>query len=863
MENLISVNGINAHRINTIQGEQKTYKDLLNFFSNNVKVKILKGYSPKNKIIEDMVKRYHEAKKPATAWIEGKLEKELVIEPSLIDEFLKYNCWFGLYLPDGYILVDIDDKNTGAMVAQRLSLHNIKCIIIQTPNGYQFIFKDTGKVKTQKAKFLTLAGIVVDYRLAGKGYTVLPTPITENRRIVTIPESVDPMPDFFVSVRHAQKDGGEEDILHLPIYEGSRHVTFHAHICRMWAWMQKYKLDVDINQVALKINSLFIEPPLDEKEVMDSIKAAEQLPPPAPVREYSYNNKKDTDELKGVFNLDYDPVLPQSFDIQDKELVYLIEKKDETYIPVPICQPFIVVATIKPEDGEESCFVVRDNLGREAVMSMTVSDKKNFEKEISTFLERPLDSEKIKLLQRYVGEYFRLNNAHFIEKSGLSRTGWHHGTFYIPSREYNDVVWTDDNLKDAYSCKGDTEHQRVILRDILRTPASVIVLSALAAPLLKLFNIPNMIVFVSGPKGKGKTTIVSFAVSLYGNPRCLKGTWFSTKVGKEGFLYMNTDLPTLIDELETLGENIGEVINSIYQYESGSGKIRGNKNLLNRKTRRLSGTLLITSEKDLDTLIATISNRRSAPLGVYRRVLEIKADENFFTYFGSDRKFNLVPLNKFLLTNYGWVGKEWIAFIENNVETIKEMYKKNLQEMSKVATLEGAFSAMLTALDILLSMQIIDKDIHTTISKYLFSVAIEHRDKNQHVDDIALKFKSKLADFCNMNERMFVLLQHDRDKSLGFWGKVEDKHIFIFKEVFERICREHGFVPNHVLKALQKKGDLETQKGFEKQIRYENKRHWGYYIKNVFELDDEGNGFSSEQDSQSPYIDSKDLFCKM
>jgi len=861
MQDLINAIGNNAHTINTNQDEHKTYKDLLSFFNNAVKIKVLKGYSDLNKKVGEKA-RYQEAKAPVSGKFDGKFENEWWFDkPEDLEGMLQYECWVGMYIPDGYILVDIDDKKVGAVVAQAFLERGIKCIILETPNGYQFLFKDTGKIKTQRAKFITMAGIVVDYRLSGKGYTVLPTPTTENRKIIHIPDSVDPMPDFFVSVRHMKKEG-EEEILQLPLFEGSRHVTFHAHVCRMRAWNHKYNLNVNLEEIAMQMNDLFISPPLEEKEILGMIKASEQLALPDPVREETYNTITESTELKDMFKLDYTPSIPNGFDIIDGELIHL-KGKDEKNIPIPICQPFVITATIKPEDGEETCFIVKDNSGKEAVLGLTISDKKNFEQEICNFLERPIDSEKIKLLQKYVGEYFRANHFDFTQKSGLSRTGWHHKTFYIPTREYKDVCWLDDNLKDAYCCKGDSGHQRIILRDVLKTPASVVVLSALSAPLLKLFHIPNPIIFISGPKGKGKSTSAGFAVSLFGNPRCLKGTWFSTKVGKEGFLYMNTDLPAWIDEIETLGENTGDVINSCYTYESGSGKMRGNKNLLNRKTKRLSGVLLITSEKDLDSLITSISNRRSAPLGIYRRTIEVKVDEDFFTCIGSGKKFNLTQLNKFFLINFGWMGREWIHFIENNIAGITEMYKKNLQVASRIATLEGAFSAMFTALDILLSMKIIDEEIYNTISKYISSVALEHRNKNQQVDDIAYKFKSKLADFCNMNERMFIGLGYDYDKSAGFWGRVEEAHVFLLKETFERICKESGFVSSHILKALQKQGDLETQRGFEKQIRHGNNRHWGYYIKNVIELDEQPNPFLAIKDEKVSFEEMEKTFLKM
>lgn len=91
--------------------------------------------------------------------------------------------WIGLQIPDGFVLIDIDDKQTGQAIANAFLWNHIETIVIKTHNGFQFLFRDTYKIKAQRAKFLTLAGVVTDYRHAGKGYTVMPTFNIPERKI--------------------------------------------------------------------------------------------------------------------------------------------------------------------------------------------------------------------------------------------------------------------------------------------------------------------------------------------------------------------------------------------------------------------------------------------------------------------------------------------------------------------------------------------------------------------------------------------------------------------------------------------------------------------------------------------------------
>lgn len=74
----------------------------------------------------------------------------------------------GLWIPDGFIAVDIDDREQADILDAMIS--TVKC---KTKKGMHFYFKVDHEEK-QRVKAHTPIGLVVDTRVANKGYCVLP-----------------------------------------------------------------------------------------------------------------------------------------------------------------------------------------------------------------------------------------------------------------------------------------------------------------------------------------------------------------------------------------------------------------------------------------------------------------------------------------------------------------------------------------------------------------------------------------------------------------------------------------------------------------------------------------------------------------
>jgi replicative DNA helicase len=228
------------------------FMNIIKFLEDDVKLIKLKGYCSGNT-------DYQEAKKPVGKWqSEPSMDKMKALGYSL------NGGWVGLVIKKGLILIDVDDSEKGKAIYEGLIRCNIKHICIKTPHGYQFMFRDTGKVKSQGTKMLTVSSLVVDYRLSARGYIVLPSQLTENRELICLPDKLHPMPDIFIPVYQAKEI---DELLSIPIAEGKRNDVLFKHACRLQVWSKKYALGVNVLSILLLMNNMLCLPPMEDNEI--------------------------------------------------------------------------------------------------------------------------------------------------------------------------------------------------------------------------------------------------------------------------------------------------------------------------------------------------------------------------------------------------------------------------------------------------------------------------------------------------------------------------------------------------------------------------------------------------------------------
>ena len=190
-------------------------------------------------------------------------------------------------------------------------------------------------------------------------------------------------------------------------------------------------------------------------------------------------------------------------------------------------------------------------------------------------------SESSKYLVRYLSE---LENANRIPMEyAVSRMGWRGAgddlTFLTPAdSRYRFDMDDAGELTAAFCLRGTLAEWLDVSRQVRRYPAARFVLAAsFAAPLLKVFNHRNFMIYFWGTSGGGKTAAMIWALSVWGLARELMVNFNMSMAGLEGRLALTNDLPAGINERQVAGGGRDKqewLERVVYMVEGGRGKAR-------------------------------------------------------------------------------------------------------------------------------------------------------------------------------------------------------------------------------------------------------------------------------------------------
>ena len=119
--------------------------------------------------------------------------------------------------------------------------------------------------------------------------------------------------------------------------------------------------------------------------------------------------------------------------------------------------------------------------------------------------------------------------------------------------------------------------------------------AALAAPLLPIVGVPSTIFHFFGKRGKGKTSILKAAISVFGGEERLL-TWNATDNGLEGLAQVHNNQPLILDEI---GQATDKAIESVYDLTNGVEKSRKSRDAKLRKPTRWKINILSSGEHSL------------------------------------------------------------------------------------------------------------------------------------------------------------------------------------------------------------------------------------------------------------------------
>lgn len=130
----------------------------------------------------------------------------------------------------------------------------------------------------------------------------------------------------------------------------------------------------------------------------------------------------------------------------------------------------------------------------------------------------------------------------------------------------------------AFKCNGTVEDwiDSIFKPFRINIKSSFAITSSFASVLLAEYNIPPIVVDISGSSSKGKTSVQKVCASVWGIPKPYIGTMSTTKVGVERLAGFLNAFPLILDDTNS-SDKPQDLQHMIYLFSSGKGKIRGDK----------------------------------------------------------------------------------------------------------------------------------------------------------------------------------------------------------------------------------------------------------------------------------------------
>ena len=443
-------------------------------------------------------------------------------------------------------------------------------------------------------------------------------------------------------------------------------------------------------------------------------------------------------------------------------------------------------------------------------------------------------------LTQRLTEYFHFNGDHFTQWTITNVTGWLNGAYLLPNGEIigtpsKPIYFTDRSSSSlGYTTSGTlADWQREIAQNVRGNTSMMLgVAVALAAPMLSLLNNDSFGVHLFGNSGKGKTTILNIANSIYGRPRELKLSWCSTDVAMKNEAAARNDGFLTLDEIGQARE--AKYLESIaYDLFNEVDKTRGRKEGGNQQIKRWKVTALSTGEKDLETQLRI--NAVKVHAGQLVRLLNVPLETVKELHGFKSPKEHADHLNEKTEECFGVIGREWLGYLVNNAETIRTTYKairKKWLELSKNMSDQvqrvgvNRFVALETALVLSSHLTQWTKEECEQVILKSFTRWKEEFGENSKEETTIIDL---LTSWLLINESLFV--EYPAEPNAKRPNKIagvrvlpdeadkEEEYYFVIPTVLKEILNE--FPKNMYIDVLIKTGIMKSPKTHEKGYEYQ------------------------------------------
>ncbi|MED3089273.1 DUF927 domain-containing protein [Bacillus toyonensis] len=582
----------------------------------------------------------------------GKWQATEALQDEQVQAWIQKGGWIGVRIPEGRIVIDIDDKTEGALLRELLEDERIHHHSITTPNGWQFIFRGDTELTRQQGqyqKYVNRLGLTQDTRAAEKGYIVFPTENTEGRYLVTQSlNGVDELPAFLYKVWNGMKhpspmaypyeksgsrDGDFYDMARRLLTCGVSKPDALESLQLAYQYFVPYKKDFLFQTVQEKVESACrtvnkgknTEKPTivqteNEKEYL--YHSVETIPYPYRIKNHALYRvemkvKGETVEEKEILVARHVPILKRELHNVERSQVYY----ELTWQDRRRCITELVPAGALATKRE----------------MMPLADK-GF----------PVNDNNTKQLIDYFDKVLAWNaiqRGHMVDRLGYVKSGL---AYPLLATDY-EILPSDQGeqqIFEAFQVEGTASGwiDEVLHRVKEHPRALFFVLSSFASVLLHDLKIDPFIVELAGSTSTGKTTALKVAASVWGTNQ-LVHEFNATKVSIERKSAFLNSFPLLLDDSRKADERLLQSF--VYTFSGGRSKGRGSLGGSQREyTWR--NIMLTTGEVSLNEYASKAGGAAARIVSLNDSPFE-NVDHTFFT-----------DLYKGLETQHGAIGLEFL-----------------------------------------------------------------------------------------------------------------------------------------------------------------------------------------------------------
>ncbi|MBR0289516.1 MAG: DUF927 domain-containing protein, partial [Selenomonadaceae bacterium] len=321
--------------------------------------------------------------------------------------------------------------------------------------------------------------------------------------------------------------------------------------------------------------------------------------------------KDDTNE-KFSLSQDIIPTCPVNLKIPDNYLftkngisLVIPPKKDGgenkyVYISTPIVPVKSFRDATKSTVIYEMAMLIKGKWHTAEVTARTLSDPRA----VLTLAEYDASINEPKYLCKFFTAV-KILNQDLLELTSYNQTGWTDDDcteFAFPSANGNSVIRRAGyDYEKIFKPRGDRDEWKKKFVEITNQGGAVaraVIGFAAAAPLVKPLEIHNLQLHLWGKPSIGKTPLLKFAVSIYGNPDSdLTSTFNDTSKSRLETACAFPDLPIICEELESFGaKNAENLSNDIYTFFLGRSRGALNKDRTQQEKKLFNGARLTDGE---------------------------------------------------------------------------------------------------------------------------------------------------------------------------------------------------------------------------------------------------------------------------